>query len=415
VSLADEPLSVRSIPAAATDLDARSGDRWLVGVLAVAAAVVGSSYHFVMEDKFAAYLAGCVIVLALTEIDGRSLRRTLSLGAIQLFAAFVAYYAWRFDGSIAGQLWVSSPERIPREALVITLYLVVLVLVASSRRDANVRTFVLVFTIVGLLLEFYGLVSKSRIIANPNVYAYQIICACPVVHLILVRRPWILTGTLLATAYFTMFGLGSRTGFVALLLYLGVYWTWPLVSRSRRRIALTLLAVMAGIVAFMYIYLFQTDTVTSNAAIQRSEEISDKGSLGRLSVWIYVVSEISKDPWWGKCGNCNTEYFYEPDIGRNLSSHNEYLEVTYRLGLVGLAVLLATLVAFGFHFQRHRDSQYARLGFAFLVAALWTASTYEYIVFTFLTAGMLFWIAMALVLAHVAHDAPGRAESLAGS
>ena len=149
----------------------------------------------------------------------------------------------------------------------------------------------------------------------------------------------------------------------------------------------------------MYFYVFMSDSFEESLIVQASQDLTGKGTFGRLVVWEGLVNEIIPSLWWGHCSNCNTEFVEGIGLSRNLSSHNTFLELVYRSGLVGLGLFLVVMFKIADRFLVLRHSPYARIGAAYLFASLWVSTTYEYIMFSFISVNILFWIVIALLIA----------------
>ena len=200
----------------------------------------------------------------------------------------------------------------------------------------------------GSLYVFFVLVAVFHLLQdliigggeNKQVYAYTFFVVLPflVVGMGFNRRKIIqilFLFSILQLLYFV-----NRVPALSIMLILIVYYFWGWISQSRWLYVVMLTLFFFIIILSPYLYV--------GGDISYADELSrhyfNKGIDGRMSIWPDIIENIYSDTWFGKCSNCSTEYYLNSLGTRNLSSHNTFLELTFRVGVVGVLPALVGLV-----------------------------------------------------------------------
>ena len=169
----------------------------------------------------------------------------------------------------------------------------------------------------------------------------------------------------LAAAALVMFKAYSKAGFVILVL-----WTvsWTLLQRQTRTF---LLAVGVAILCGAYM----ATSISGDVATIFQKELgflggqveADRTLNGRWYLWQDLVTEWSSAPWSGRV-------FGTGKVG--LGAHNDYLQILFHGGLIGLTLYLLLLVSIGFRIVKNLRRRIDPLAVAaFMVFLSWMVDT----------------------------------------
>jgi O-antigen ligase len=194
----------------------------------------------------------------------------------------------------------------------------------------------------------------------------------------------------LALAFVSMLWLaliGARSATGTIMIFLFVLAAWPLITRSKLMYALTLVGVVVAIVLFHVLYFAFATNSADPLVADASIGIFQKRLGTRIDIWVHLAYLIWESPWLGYGTDAATldvaplmmlEFSYNRS---NLGSHSLYLELLYRLGVVGLAGFALLVVAIWRFYWIGRQEWATRVAAAFLASALVFGATSEYLVF----------------------------------
>ena len=150
-------------------------------------------------------------------------------------------------------------------------------------------------------------------------------------------------------------------------------------------------------IIFYSIYYYSFEAI-NNIDLVELDSSGVKGVFGRLGIWVELIQYIFEKPWFGYGSNASPEYIYSETIGRNLSSHNTYLDLLFRIGIVGFSLVILLFFQMIRYFYRNKKSKYAAPGMALLFASLFMAAGYEFIFFTVLSVNLFLWCGIAFII-----------------
>ena len=165
--------------------------------------------------------------------------------------------------------------------------------------------------------------------------------------------------------------------------------------KTKSRLILTSLIYFFILGFSIYFYTF---IAIDNDFLTNLNSEGEKGVFGRLPVWVELFRYIGDKPWWGYGSNISSEYVYSDVIGRTLSSHNSYLDLLFRNGVLGFTFFIILWIQIIGYFYKNRHSKFAPVGISLLFSSLWMASAYEIIFFTIMTVNLFYWVAFAIVV-----------------
>ncbi len=228
---------------------------------------------------------------------------------------------------------------------------------------------------------------------NKQVYAYTFFVVLPflVVGVEFKRRKIILIlffFAMLQLLYFV-----NRVPALSFMLVLFVYYFWSWLSKSKWRYTRLILLFFTVIILLPYLYV-ESDI---SYADELSRQYFNKGIDGRMSIWPDIIDNIYSETWFGKCSNCGTQYYLNSLGTRNLSSHNTFLELTFRMGALGVLPFVLMLLSLLMHFYRNKHYKASQFGAAYLIGAIVFMSSNEFSMTQTFTSNLLFWSGLGLL------------------
>lgn len=202
-----------------------------------------------------------------------------------------------------------------------------------------------------------------------------------------------------------LFVLSGRSGHVVAIALLSVAIMWELPRRYRPVVVVLPFVILAVLYFGSSTVHDRLNMVKSEVQAFSSTEPTDTSSGIRLGFWLSAVRMIKEQPVAGfGVGSWSTEYnrmqraanTAHKDINGNGNPHQEYLQWGLQLGVPGLVLLMALMVAvfrdtLGMPTATARAAQSTLLGLA--VACLFNSSLYDALI------GDFFCVALGLLLA----------------
>lgn len=372
-------------------------------LLSCGLAIYATAKHFIMIDEFVLLLLGIFVIVMLRKIDVKALNSTFHSPISKTFLLYLAYYILRFNISPSADLYIPS-KRIALELAAMFSFYVVLILSSSLPRLAHVFFFFLWFLVLAFIFELLSFLVDFQPISNKNYYAYQLLTLVPFLQVALLHKARIFQIIIGVLTALTLFVFESRTVFLSLIIYYITFVLWPGIAVSRGRFFGLIILFIAVLSGFFYSYAYFLPNLEIGFLLNANEALTDKGLFGRVIVWRELLDQINSKLYLGHCSNCNTEFFMGSLTERNISSHNSFLEILFRGGIVGLAIFLFLLFRIANLCYMFKTSIYARICISYLVASIWTALTYEFIMFSMLSANFVFWLTIGLLWNGMRHD-----------
>ncbi len=91
---------------------------------------------------------------------------------------------------------------------------------------------------------------------------------------------------------------------------------------------------------------------------------------GRHFIWKDLIEIIQLKPIIGHCSNCASQLYDASEMSRNLSSHNTFLELLLRVGLVGLIMFVAIYYSIWRTLFMYRSDRVVNVSAAFLLSSI---------------------------------------------
>ena len=269
---------------------------------------------------------------------------TLYMVLLVVFNYILLRMPWNFSGFVlcVGQLFMlavllplQDADSAQRAAKLFCLSLIVSSFFALVMRDSSE----LLYLRGAEYPAFWGSSTYrfNGLFADPNYYMTMIVTAITLLMVLLDRKIVKLPVFLLSVASLLVFGIMtfSKTFFLAVIILaiIGIIW---LIARKKYLIAFLTLAA----IAILIVVLVMTSAVFS-VMLLRLTSASNMGDLttGRsdlFTAYYNVITESAANALFGVGLQAS-------NLGRD--PHNLYLEITYYMGVVGLAVIICLIVA----------------------------------------------------------------------
>jgi len=258
------------------------------------------------------------------------------------------------------------------------------------------------FGLVVFFVEFFQYVIGVNINENPQLYAYLIYVVVPLLvvdHFYTNKKigsvKIIFTCILLFVILFFVFA--TRVPGLGIFVFIACYFLWPYLKNRPKLYYLFISIYFLLLLGTIIYYVYLTGLGSLIEYDDASENAFGKGVSGRMYIWPDLVQRIYDNLWTGMCSNCTTEKFYNFDFTRNISSHNTFLEIAFRYGLVGLALLFILVFSLAAGFRRTGGcTTNARFGFAYLMSSMLFMSSNEFGLTQTFVANGIFWFILGV-------------------
>ena len=185
----------------------------------------------------------------------------------------------------------------------------------------------------------------------------------------------------------------SRVSALCILVFLGIFHIRNNFRWTKTTHSLFFIIFFAILSAFIYVYGRLEHLSWAQDLDKLSWKYFNKSFFsGRNFIWPELLEIISRNPLWGQ-GSFQESYYYASTAlpWRNLSSHNTFLEILVRGGLVGLAIFTSILYAIWMCLYDKSHSLYARFGIAYFMAIIINVFSAEYLITQNLTTNLIIW------------------------
>ena len=263
--------------------------------------------------------------------------------------AFMVYFLWVCFPSI---LMTNTQESFAMRIVDVGMPIVVLVLSYTVARNyGHGRSSQLAFLVLGatcafqfvrVMFDFSAVREETHLVC-----AYYVMYALPLMMLV---RQKVLSILLAIACMVVIFASFKRGGLIALTFGLIAYLvTLQLIANKIS--AGSIIVGMAVLAVFVIIFIV-LGTAGDNSVFERFENMStgDTGS-GRTLVWPVTLGMIENSDALGLLfGHGSGAVQANSPI--MLSAHNDFLEITYDYGIMGLALYMVAFVSLGYHILR---------------------------------------------------------------
>jgi O-antigen ligase len=299
--------------------------------------------------------------------------------------------------------WETLVDRDLVEIGALLLYILVFVGGAAAFGHREIPMYIKFFILVVLIIELSQFALKINLSDNINIYGYMAYSSIP--FLVIDRlhigsdnqSSLVKIFVMLLLFLILLFVFNTRMAALGVFTFYVCYKFALVAHRSQAAFNIFYLVFLLFLVVSVYIFIYLYGLGIITDLDDKSEGVFSKGLSGRLVIWPDLLQSISENFWFGKCSNCNSEYFDNFIGTRNLSSHNTYLEILFRNGFLGLGLVLIQFFILARHFFLAAWMPVGCFGFAYLMACLFFMNSCEYIFFATFPANLLFWFFIGIV------------------
>ena len=197
-----------------------------------------------------------------------------------------------------------------------------------------------------LILQYVSIFREINFLEMAHlISSYYLLYTLP---LLLLIKPRLIKVAAIFIVIVVLFSSLKRSGILALAISLFFYIFISQYVRNKFKLSAFIGSLFAIVVLGTIFVLFATNDSGSENIMNRFENIDrDQGS-GRLVVWEQTMSMIEgQDATTLLFGNGYNAVMHDSTL--QLSAHNDFLEVTYDFGIVGLLLYLAAFITLGFY------------------------------------------------------------------
>lgn len=197
-----------------------------------------------------------------------------------------------------------------------------------------------------LILQYVSIFREINFLEMAHlISSYYLLYTLP---LLLLIKPRLIKVAAIFIVIVVLFSSLKRSGILALAISLFFYIFISQYVRYKFKLSAFIGSLFAIVVLGTIFVLFATNDSGSENIMNRFENIDrDQGS-GRLVVWEQTMSMIEgQEATTLLFGNGYNAVMHDSTL--QLSAHNDFLEVTYDFGIVGLLLYLAAFITLGFY------------------------------------------------------------------
>lgn len=197
-----------------------------------------------------------------------------------------------------------------------------------------------------LILQYVSIFREINFLEMAHlISSYYLLYTLP---LLLLIKPRLIKVAAIFIVIVVLFSSLKRSGILALAISLFFYIFISQYVRNKFKLSAFIGSLFAIVVLGTVFVVFATNDSGSENIMNRFENIDrDQGS-GRLVVWEQTMSMIEgQEASTLLFGNGYNAVMHDSTL--QLSAHNDFLEVTYDFGIVGLLLYLAAFITLGFY------------------------------------------------------------------
>jgi hypothetical protein len=279
------------------------------------------------------------------------------------------------------------------EFLSIILYFVIFAVMSRVYRFRNISTPLFFLFLFIILFSFIYGAGIKVMTENNQIYAYVFFISLPFLICFFDFDKKITIRVLFLFVVIQMFIFENRMPVISFLLIMFVVNYWSLLSRNAF-VYFTFICLLFIFSIFGPVIYLSIDLATYD---ELSRQYFNKGIDGRSFIWIDLIANIKDNLWFGKCSNCASMYSLNELESRSLSSHNTFLELLFRMGVVGLLPFLFMLISLLYRFYIFKHIAVARFGAAYIVGSVAFMSANEFSLTQTFTANLIFWAGVGIL------------------
>lgn len=216
--------------------------------------------------------------------------------------------------------------------------------VQTDRTKEDYIMFVIIFLL--LIKQYISIFREINFLDMAHlISSYYLLYTLP---LLLLIKPRLIKVAAIFIVIVVLFSSLKRSGILALAISLFFYIFISQYVRNKFKLSAFIGSLFAIVVLGTVFVVFATNDSGSENIMNRFENIDrDQGS-GRLVVWEQTMSMIEgQEATTLLFGNGYNAVMHDSTL--QLSAHNDFLEVTYDFGIVGLLLYLAAFITLGFY------------------------------------------------------------------
>lgn len=349
-------------------------------------ALISIGSNFAWKSVFIIPMLLILLLLSFNKGVALSLYKPTKVPAFYIFFIFlICYFVFRFD-------FMNANSRSYVELISLSLYFIVFSVFSKIHSQHRISSSLFSFFASCVLLSII-LGPSSFGNTNKQIYAYTFFISLPFIVSYFNYKTAITFGIIFTSIIFQLFAFQNRTASVSLLTIIVIMFIWSWLSKRNYIYFLFVAAFLLLVISAPIIY----TTIDIDYYDQLSREYFNKGIDGRSAIWFDLLFSISENPWIGKCSNCAGIYSFNLEETRNLSSHNTFLEILFRVGIPGLVLFILMLFGLFKRFLKFKNSSSAKFGAAYTFGAIIFMSGNEFSLTLTFTANLVFWAGLGLV------------------
>ena len=349
------------------------------------------------------YIRYIFIVIFLFSIFRISKERFYNLFKNRIFISlifFYFYYLFNYDFFNSFNVTDAYHLRsIEAELVGLIIFFISFILILNQTENSSLTNILFFYIFITFVLHLFFHFIDYNSIYNKNFYSYHSLILLVVSHIVFKSKFKTLIFIWLFLFLINYFSFFSRTTSIGFVVYLVVFILSDKILSSRLTLNLTIVTfffLITSLILYYTFYAFENEFFLS--LDQDGIESGSKGVFGRLYIWVQLIDEISNNLFFGLGSNISSEYFYSDQISRNLSSHNTYLDILFRGGIIGLIVFLNVIYQKFNYFYENKESIYSKIGISFIFSVLFLSTAYEIIFFTILTINLFYWSIISILI-----------------
>lgn len=278
---------------------------------------------------------------------------------------------------------------------------------------------------------FYGLQFKNPLNILSKIFLFQITAyifynyffyfenrndlSIEIGYLIIISIPYIFISFKSFHTYYTkifLFFLFSfllifsmRGSVLALLVFIFNYKIYYFLNKNPTLYRLSFWFHLIIIILFCYFIMSLYDnSLLNELSIKLFQKKIDSG---RSYIWSTLFHVINENIWLGYGGDQSSNFILslvKRGI-RSTASHNSFIEILFKGGLIGLFLFLFLFYSIWLQFMTHKEKYWSRLGSSYLIAILYMMSTQKVLISQNFTMNLFFWLFIGVSLSQTLKQA----------
>ena len=320
---------------------------------------------------FALLVAGILILTLANVSQLRTPRNITSILLVMFFLILVMVYSYNSSPIITFEVIETTSSAYVPNILLSSLICFSVFIIGYAYGYLFENAFGIlryVFTFQLLLAYLYITVTHGLSIEYSQFQGILPVVLLPFIYLILSDKSNSLQFfyTLLLLSYLSL--IGARTSLLAVVMFMVTYFCYPYICRRYSMYKLYFFCFILLFISLQYLYI----SGFFGFLDEFTRSIFGKSiNSGRNFIWVELLQYISEKPYFGYGTNQSSSYLVSSYANwRNLSSHNLYLEILLRGGLLQLTLLMCIFYMLWKSFHSYADNKFGRIGASGFIAIL---------------------------------------------